>query len=40
LKSDLATPVLYVTHAQAEADVLADQIVHIEGGRIKEIEAR
>lgn len=40
LKSDLATPVLYVTHAQAEADVLADRIVHIEGGRIKEIEAR
>lgn len=40
LKSDLKTPVLYVTHARAEADILADRIVHIEGGTITEIESR
>lgn len=40
LKSDLRTPVLYVTHARTEADVLADRIVHIEGGTITEIETR
>ena len=40
LKSDAHTPILYVTHAQAEADMLADRIVHIADGAIKEVEER
>ena len=40
LKAESATPILYVTHAQSEADTLADRIVYIENGTISEIEAR
>lgn len=40
LKSDAQTPILYVTHAQAEADMLADRIVHITNGTITEVEER
>ena len=40
LKAETHTPILYVTHAQSEADVLADRIVHIEDGTISEIEQR
>ena len=40
LKAETRTPILYVTHAQTEADVLADRIVHIERGAISEIEKR
>jgi len=40
LKAEANTPILYVTHAQTEADALADRIVHIEDGAISEIETR
>ena len=40
LKSEAQTPILYVTHAQAEADMLADRIVHITDGTITEVEER
>jgi molybdate transport system ATP-binding protein len=40
LKSEARIPILYVTHARAEADVLADRIVHISDGAILEIEER
>ena len=40
LKSNARTPILYVTHAQAEVDILADRIIHIAGGEITEIEER
>lgn len=40
LKSIAQTPILYVTHAQAEADILADRVIHIAGGTITEIEER
>jgi len=40
LKAKSQTPILYVTHAQSEANFLADRIVHIENGNILEIEAR
>jgi len=40
LKSDAQMPILYVTHAQAEADILADRIVRIADGAITEIEER
>lgn len=40
LKSDAKTPILYVTHSQAEADVLADRIVYIADGTITKIEKR
>ncbi len=40
LKSEARTPILYVTHAQAEADMLADRVVRISDGSITEIEER
>ncbi len=38
LKSEAKMPVLYVTHARAEAETLADRIVHISGGMITGVE--
>lgn len=40
LKSEARMPILYITHSQTEADILADRIVHIAGGRIEKIEGR
>lgn len=40
IKSETNTPILYITHAQSEADMLADRIVHISEGRIAEIEEK
>ncbi len=40
LKSDARMPILYVTHSQAEADILADRIVRIANGTIEHIEGR
>jgi len=40
LKAEANTPILYVTHAQSEADALADRIIHIEDGTISEMETR
>ena len=35
-----ATPILYVSHAREEIDRLAGAVVHIDGGRVVEIESR
>lgn len=40
LKSDARMPILYVTHSQAEADILADRVVRIVSGTIEHIEGR